>query len=114
MRRLFHRGDRGRHRAPGLFPERCREGLGQSDADLHLARPRCPAGARSVRKSRAMNTTYRGNPEAVRALVQPDRVHRDLYINPEIFELEQEHFFANTWSYVGHDSQIPKPGDYIT
>ena len=56
---------------------------------------------------------YRGNPEAVRALVQPDRVHRDLYIDPEIFELEQEHFFANTWNYVGHDSQIPKPGDWI-
>ena len=39
----------------------------------------------------------------MRALVQPDRVHRDLYIDPELFELEQEHFFANTWNYVGHD-----------
>jgi len=60
-----------------------------------------------------MNTTYRGNAEAVRALVRPDRVHRDLYIDPELFELEQEHFFANTWAYVGHDSQIPQPGDYL-
>ena len=59
-------------------------------------------------------TTYLGNPDAVRALVQPDRVHRDLYINPEIFQLEQAHFFANTWNYVGHDSQIPKPGDWLT
>src|SRR5215218_5493853 len=58
--------------------------------------------------------TYRGNPEALNALVRPDQVHRDLYINQELFELEQEHFFANTWNYVGHDSQIPKPGDYIT
>lgn len=57
---------------------------------------------------------YRGNPDAVRALVQPDRVHRDLYISQELFELEQEHFFANTWNYVGHDSQLPQPGDYIT
>ena len=61
-----------------------------------------------------MKTTYRDNPEAVRTLVQPDRVHRDLYISPEIYELEQEHFFANTWNYVGHDSQIPKAGDYLT
>jgi benzoate/toluate 1,2-dioxygenase subunit alpha len=61
-----------------------------------------------------MKTSYRDNPEAVRALVQPDRVHRDLYIDPEIFELEQEHFFPNTWNYVGHDSQVPKPGDFIT
>lgn len=48
------------------------------------------------------------------ALVQPDRVHRDLYVSDEIFRLEQEHFFANTWNYVGHGSQIPKPGDYLT
>ena len=60
-----------------------------------------------------MTTSYRGNPAAVQALVQPDRVHRDLYIDPELFELEQQHFFANTWNYVGHDSQIPKAGDYI-
>ena len=58
--------------------------------------------------------SYLGNPDAVRALVQPDRVHRDLYIDPEVFALEQEHFFANTWNYVGHASQLPKPGDYIT
>ena len=60
-----------------------------------------------------MRTSYRDDPEAVRALVQPDRVHRDLYIDPDLFALEQEHFFANTWNYVGHDSQIPNPGDYI-
>ena len=59
-------------------------------------------------------TRYRGNPDAVRALVQPDRVHRDLYISPEVFELEQDHFFANTWNYIGHDSQLPKPGDYLS
>lgn len=59
-------------------------------------------------------TQYRNNPEAVRALVRPDRVHRDLYINDEIFRLEQENFFANTWNYLGHTSQIPKAGDYLT
>lgn len=58
--------------------------------------------------------SYRGNPDALRALVQPDRVHRDLYLSQEVFELEQEHFFANTWNYVGHDSQVPQVGDYIT
>ncbi len=59
-------------------------------------------------------TSYRGNPDAVRALVQNDRVHRDLYVSQELFELEQEHFFANTWNYVGHESQLPRPGDYIS
>src|SRR6185369_5677848 len=60
-----------------------------------------------------MQASYRDRPDAVRALVQPDRVHRDLYIDPDVFALEQEHFFANTWNYVGHDSQIPNPGDYL-
>jgi phenylpropionate dioxygenase-like ring-hydroxylating dioxygenase large terminal subunit len=48
------------------------------------------------------------------ALVQPDRVHRDLYLSEEVFRLEQQHFFANTWNYVGHTSQLPQPGDYLT
>ena len=61
-----------------------------------------------------MTGKYRARPDAVRALVQPDRVHRDLYIDEEIFALEREHFFVNTWNYVGHDSQVPQPGDYIT
>lgn len=57
---------------------------------------------------------YRDNPAAVTALVEPDRVHRDVYIDQELFELEMEHLWRNTWIYVGHDSQVPKPGDYYT
>lgn len=49
----------------------------------------------------------------IAALVQPDRVHRDLYLSSELFALEQRHFFANTWNYVGHASQVPAPGDYL-
>ncbi|MGL4280662.1 MAG: Rieske 2Fe-2S domain-containing protein, partial [Albidovulum sp.] len=57
---------------------------------------------------------YRGNPEAVRGLIRETEVHRDVYIDPEVFDLEMEHLFANTWVYVGHGSQIPNPGDYYT
>lgn len=49
----------------------------------------------------------------IAALVQDDRVHRDLYLNEELFALEQQHFFANTWSYLGHASQVPAAGDYL-
>ncbi|HYF20112.1 MAG TPA: aromatic ring-hydroxylating dioxygenase subunit alpha [Ramlibacter sp.] len=52
--------------------------------------------------------------EQVRALVEPDRVHRDLYTSPHVFEWEQRHFFANTWNYVAHASQVPAAGDFIT
>jgi benzoate/toluate 1,2-dioxygenase subunit alpha len=57
---------------------------------------------------------YRGNPRAVAALVEPDRVHRDVYIDQEVFELEMEQLWANTWIYVGHDSQVAQAGDYFT
>ncbi|MGI9354188.1 MAG: aromatic ring-hydroxylating dioxygenase subunit alpha [Rhizobiaceae bacterium] len=57
---------------------------------------------------------YSENPAAVAALVQQHQVHRDIYINQEVFDLEMKHLFANTWMYVGHDSQTPKKGDYIT
>src|SRR5262245_37333648 len=65
---------------------------------------------RRHRHGSPMSSKYAGRPDAVRALVQPDRVHRDLYIDEELFALEREHFFSNTWNYVGHDSQVPQPG----
>lgn len=49
---------------------------------------------------------------AIEALVEDDRVHRDLYLSPGLFELERRHFFANTWQYVGHASQVPNAGDF--
>ena len=59
-----------------------------------------------------MISKYRGNRQAISALVRETEVHRDLYLDQELFELEMEHLFANTWIYVGHDSQVPKIGDY--
>ncbi|RIY40042.1 aromatic ring-hydroxylating dioxygenase subunit alpha [Neopusillimonas maritima] len=58
--------------------------------------------------------TYRNNPDAINALVRPAEVHKDLFISDEIFELEMTQLFANTWVYVGHDSQVPKAGDFFT
>ena len=58
--------------------------------------------------------TYSDQPQEIRRLVEPDRVHRDVYISPELFALEQQHFLANTWIFVAHASQLPKPGDFIT
>src|ERR1700716_3265291 len=56
---------------------------------------------------------YRDDPAALRALVRDAEVHRDVYIDQEIFTLEMERLFANTWVYVGHDSQVPNAGDYF-
>lgn len=55
---------------------------------------------------------YRDNPAAIRALVRDDAVHRDVYLDPEIFALEMQELWAKTWVYVGHESQVPEPGDF--
>jgi benzoate/toluate 1,2-dioxygenase alpha subunit len=57
---------------------------------------------------------YRHDPEAIRALVRPDAVHRDVYLSQELFDLEMERLWRDTWIYVGHDSQVPAAGDYYT
>lgn len=47
-------------------------------------------------------------------LVEPERVHRRVYTDPTLFELEMDLIFGRTWNYVGHESQVPQPGDYFT
>ncbi|MEY4654312.1 MAG: hypothetical protein RI884_2893 [Pseudomonadota bacterium] len=47
-------------------------------------------------------------------LVQPDRVHRTVYTDQEIFDQEMTHIFEKAWVYCGHESQVPKTGDYYT
>lgn len=51
---------------------------------------------------------------ALQALVQPHQVHRDLYLDPGLFALEMQRLWARSWLYVGHTSQVPSPGDFIT
>src|SRR5467141_675999 len=46
--------------------------------------------------------------------VEPDRVRREVYTDTEIFELEMRRIHEQVWIYCGHESQVPKPGDYYT
>lgn len=57
-------------------------------------------------------STYRHHPEALAALVRDAEVHKDCYVSDEVFALEMEHLFSNTWVYVGHASQVPAEGDF--
>ncbi|HYH51825.1 MAG TPA: aromatic ring-hydroxylating dioxygenase subunit alpha [Acidimicrobiia bacterium] len=47
------------------------------------------------------------------ALIEPDRVHSSLYTDPAIYQAELENIWYRTWVYVGHDSEIPEPNDYV-
>jgi phenylpropionate dioxygenase-like ring-hydroxylating dioxygenase large terminal subunit len=42
------------------------------------------------------------------------RVHTRSYTDPGIFALEMDRVFGSTWVYVGHESEIPAPGNYKT
>jgi choline monooxygenase len=44
----------------------------------------------------------------------PAALSPHLYRDPEVLELEQRRIFARTWQLVGHVSQLPQPGGYIT
>jgi p-cumate 2,3-dioxygenase subunit alpha len=41
------------------------------------------------------------------------RVHRDTMTSPEIFREEAERIFGQSWLYVGHESEVAAPGDYV-
>src|SRR5439155_651475 len=49
-----------------------------------------------------------------KALVQDDRIHVSLYTDPRIFADEMDRIFTRGWVFVGHASEIPRPGDYVT
>ncbi|MGY0561208.1 MULTISPECIES: Rieske 2Fe-2S domain-containing protein [unclassified Luteimonas] len=42
------------------------------------------------------------------------RCRRDIFTNPDLFELEMEAIFEGNWVYLAHESQIPENNDYYT
>ena len=41
-------------------------------------------------------------------------VDRRVFADPELYRLEQERVFARCWLLLGHESEIPHPGDYVS
>ena len=60
-----------------------------------------------------MATTSKGR--FVNGLVdmKSGKVSREIFVNEEIYADEQEQVFTRSWLFIGHESQVPKPGDYF-
>ena len=52
---------------------------------------------------------------ALRSLVDVEHgtVSREVFVNEEIYQQELEQIFARAWLFIGHESQVPNPGDYF-
>ena len=52
----------------------------------------------------------------IKSLIDPEGgiVDRRIFADREIYELERERLFARCWLYLGHECEIPNPGDFVT
>jgi nitrite reductase/ring-hydroxylating ferredoxin subunit len=41
-------------------------------------------------------------------------ISREIFSSRELYDQELERVFTRAWLFVGHESQVPKPGDYFT
>jgi len=48
------------------------------------------------------------------ARIEPTRIHSSLYYDPEVYAAELKNIWYRTWVYIGHESEVPNPNDYIT
>ncbi|MBL4621926.1 MAG: Rieske 2Fe-2S domain-containing protein [Immundisolibacteraceae bacterium] len=64
--------------------------------------------------------TAHPDPRDFKALIddRPDegvfRVHRDVYLDQQLFELEMARVFEATWVFIGLTSEVEQPHDFIT
>ncbi|HEX7321953.1 MAG TPA: aromatic ring-hydroxylating dioxygenase subunit alpha [Mycobacterium sp.] len=46
-------------------------------------------------------------------LIKSDKVHGSLYTDPSIFAEELTKIWYRSWVFVGHESEVSQPGDYV-
>jgi len=61
-----------------------------------------------------MVNTSRGD-RSLRSFIDTEHgtLSRELYVNPDIFQQELEQIFGRCWLFLGHESLVPNPGDFM-
>ena len=59
--------------------------------------------------------TRLSNGEDLEAIVRPQDglISRRIFADQEIFQMEIDRIFGRGWFFLGHESEIPNPGDVI-
>jgi len=61
-----------------------------------------------------MNGSYQSKYLDIDAEKRVFRVHRDAYRSAEVFELEKRKVLHKSWIILGHESEVPNKGDFVT
>ena len=61
-----------------------------------------------------MQSPTRGSPSADWVDIQRGLVSRDIFVSDDVCQLEMERIFDRTWVFLAHETEIPKPGDFVS
>ena len=74
-----------------------------------MAREASAATKISHRNGRNGKSAMSGN----RVDIASGMISREIFVDEDIYRQEQEQVFARAWLFIGHESQVQKPGDYF-
>jgi TetR/AcrR family transcriptional repressor of bet genes len=82
----------------------------ERDIDRPAAKERCMAYLRSVFPGRFSDV----HPGATHPPGAPSRMPAWAYANPQIYALERDLLLQPAWTFAGHESQIPRSGEFVS